>query len=196
MNRVLLRIITLPERGRNLILYLVFHFNRWHISPASNRIYPKAIIRFVKKMDSLNAICEIGCGLGDTISKLNGENLIGLDCDENVLKAASFLHKKVKNLRFRKFVFPDSALEGTFDMLIAVNWIHSFNEDILKNRLLEYFVTNLNENGYLIVDSVRNAGYKYCHDFHRYFEGLNCLITEIGQFPSNRTVYVIQKLTL
>jgi 2-polyprenyl-3-methyl-5-hydroxy-6-metoxy-1,4-benzoquinol methylase len=193
VKKGLLRIMTLPERVRNFILFLFFHFDRWHISPSSNRIYPGAIIDFVQKY-SLDDICEIGCGLGDTISKLNGKNMIGLDYDENVLKAASLLHKKNHNLRFEKFVFPSSALEGSYNLIIAVNWIHSYDEDTIKTRLLLYFVENLKYNGFLILDSIRNKGYKYCHDFSSYFSGLNCTIIEIGHFPSSRTVYAIQKL--
>jgi hypothetical protein len=47
VKKGLLRIMTLPERVRNFILFLFFHFDRWHISPSSNRIYPGAIIDFV-----------------------------------------------------------------------------------------------------------------------------------------------------
>jgi SAM-dependent methyltransferase len=195
VNKGLLRIVTLPERARNLILFLIFRFDSWHISPSGNRIYPGAIIKYLKDKYALNDICEIGCGLGDIISKLSGKKMIGLDSDENVLKAASFLHKKILNLRFEKFVFPSSALEGSYDLIIAVNWIHSFDEETLKNKLLNYFRENLKENGFLILDSINNAGYEYCHDFYRYFSGLNCTITEIGQFPSFRTVYAINKLT-
>lgn len=194
MNRILLRIVTLPERTRNLILFLIYHFDKWHISPSGNRIYPEAIIKFVKEKYPLDDICEIGCGLGDTISKLEGKNMIGLDYDENVLKAASFLHKRIHNLRFAKFVFPSSKLEGKYDLVIAVNWIHSFDEQTLKNKLVEYFRENLKENGLLIVDSISHAGYKYCHDFHRIFAGINCTITEIGHFKSSRKVYAINKL--
>jgi SAM-dependent methyltransferase len=185
--------MTMPERIRNFILFLLFHFDKWHISPSGNRIYPAVIISFVRKF-SLNDVCEIGCGLGDTISRLNGKNMIGLDYDENVLKAAFFLHKKNHSLRFKKFVFPSAALEGSYDLIIAVNWIHSFDEDTIKNKMLLYFRENLKCNGFLIVDSIRNAGYKYCHDFCSYFSGLNCVITEIGRFPGSRTVYAIQKL--
>lgn len=193
MNRILSRIVTLPERTRNLILFLIYHFDSWHISPSGNRIYPEAIISFVKEKYPLDDICEIGCGLGDTISKLEGKNMIGLDYDENVLKAASFLHKKKCYLRFMKFVFPSSSLEGKYDLIIAVNWIHSFDEQTLKNKLLDYFRENLKENGLLIVDSINHVGYKYFHDFYRIFAGINCTITEIGHFQSSRKVYAINK---
>ena len=193
MNRTLLRIITIPERIRNLILFLIYHFDSWHISPSGNRIYPDAIIDFVKNKYSPDDICEIGCGLGDTISKLEGKNMIGLDSDINVLKAAKFMHKKKHNLKFQEFVFPSSSLEGLYDLIIAVNWIHSFDGQTLKNKLLDYYKKNLKENGILIVDTISHNGYKYCHDFYEIFAGINCTITEIGSFPSSRKVYAIYK---
>ena len=193
MNKAVLRIVTLPERFRNLILFLIYHFDSWHISPAGNRVYPEAIIRFVRENYPLDDICEIGCGLGDTISKLAGRNMIGLDNDENVLKAASFLHRRIHNLKFSKFIFPLSSLEGKYDLIMAVNWIHSFNEQILTNKLLQYFRENLKEKGLLIVDSIDYPGYEYCHDFNRIFAGIDCTITEIGKFQSSRKVYAIKK---
>ncbi len=194
MNKTALRILTLHERFRNFILFLVYHFDSWHISPAGNRVYPEAIASFARKYYPLDDICEIGCGLGDTISRLNGRNMIGMDCDENVLKAAAFLNRRRPNLKFKEFCFPSSLLEGKYDLIIAVNWIHSFNEQILTNKLVQYFQENIKEKGLLIVDSVDHSGYKYCHDFNRIFAGISCTITKIGEFQSSRKVYAIRKV--
>jgi cyclopropane fatty-acyl-phospholipid synthase-like methyltransferase len=193
MGKNALRILTLPQRIRNLILFIIYKFDKWHISPFGNRIYPLAIINYVKGLYPLDRICEIGCGLGDTISRLDGKYLLGLDCDENVLRAASFIHKKNQNLHFRKFEFPINDLDEKFDLIIAINWLHGINETITKKYLSEYFNNNLNSNGYLIVDSVANMKYKYFHDFEKYFSDSNCIISIIGQFQSGRKVFSIKK---
>lgn len=184
----------MPERIRNFILFLIFRFDKWHISPSGNRIYPSAIIYYAKKLYPLGRICEIGCGLGDIISKLDGKYLVGLDCDDNVLLAASFLHRKKVNLHFKRFEFPLSDLEEKFDLIIAVNWMHGVDEKTIKDFFPKYFLNNLNENGNIIVDTVDNPKYKYHHNFEGYFSGLKCRIDRVGEFPGGRKILSIMKL--
>jgi 2-polyprenyl-3-methyl-5-hydroxy-6-metoxy-1,4-benzoquinol methylase len=184
----------MPERMRNFILYLIFRFDKWHISPSSNRIYPSAIIKFIKGLYPLNSICEIGCGLGDIISKLDGQYLLGLDHDENVLRAASYMHKKSQNIEFKRFEFSTSVLEGQFDLIIAVNWLHGMDESSVKSFFIKYFNVNLNDSGFIIVDTINSIGYKYYHNFEKYFIGLNCQISTIGVFQSGRKILLIKKL--
>ena len=194
MNKNVLRILTLPERLRNLILFLIFRFDRWHISPSKNRVYPRDIINYVNNLTNIFNVCEIGCGLGDTISQINAKKRIGFDKDNNVLKAASWLHSGKTNLKFDFFSFPDSNLIGNFDIIIVVNWIHSFDNKIIKAKFIEYFTNNLSINGMLIVDSVNNPNYRYYHDFTNYFAHLNCVVREIGEYQSGRKIILIQKV--
>jgi len=195
IRKNVLRILTIPERIRNFTLFIIFRFDKWHISPSGNRIYPSAIICHVKKLYSPDRICEIGCGLGDIISKLDGKYMVGLDRDNNVLRAASFLHTKNKALHFKRFDFPVSKLEERYDLIIAVNWLHGVDEETIKNIFSKYFINNLNDNGYLIVDTVDNVKYKYSHNFAEYFSGLDCTITLVGEFPGGRIILSIKKLS-
>jgi hypothetical protein len=194
MNKNLLRVLTIPERVRNIILFFIFKFDKWHISPSKNREYPMNIVNYINNLQNIYSVCEIGCGLGDTISRINVKNRIGYDKDDNILRAASWLHRRKANLKFEYFSFPDTILRANFDILIAVNWPHNFEPEIIKNKLIEYLTINLSDNGILIIDSINNPNYRYYHDFHKYFSQLNCVIQEIGSYRSCRKVLSIQKL--
>lgn len=193
MKKTILRIITIPERIRNYILYLIYGFDKWHISPSRNRIYPDTIVKLLSKQMDINSICEIGCGLGDTIARLKAKNIVGLDYDKNVLRAATLLHKLKTYIEFKYFEFPKFALEGKFDVIIAVNWLHESDRNTIKSNFTKYFRNNLNENGLIIVDSIDFKGYKYYHNFSEYFSDCNCTISEIGKYKSGRKLITIRK---
>lgn len=193
MNKILLRIITMPERIRNYILFLFFSFDRWHISPSRNRMYPDRIVEYIRNNKKVNSICEIGCGLGDTIARIRVREVVGLDYDKNVLKAARFLYRKKSNMQFRHFIFPESKIDSKYDVIIAVNWLHEYEPEIIKKYFISYFTQNLNNEGIMIVDTVDHIGYKYCHNFNSYFSDFNCAITEIGNFKSGRSLLAITK---
>lgn len=194
MNKNILRIITIPERIRNMILFKIFKFDKWHTSPSGNRVYPKDIIIYTNNLKNIDSVCEIGCGLGDIISNIKATKRIGFDLDLNVLKAASWLHKRKTNLNFDYFLFPDSLLQPKFDVIIAVNWLHNIDNDSIKKNFIKYFTDNLNVNGILIVDAIDNPNYKYHHNFYKYFDQTRCEILELGDYQSNRKVLIIQKV--
>lgn len=194
MNKNILRILSIPERIRNIVLFQVFKFDKWHTSPSGNRVYPNDIINYANKLKNSISVCEIGCGLGDIISKINAVKKTGFDMDVNVLKAASWLHRGKTNLNFEYFSFPESDLKSKYDIIIAVNWLHNIENDSIKKNFINYFNTNLNVNGIMIVDAINNPSYKYYHDFFKYFEQINCEVLELGSYQSNRKVLIIQKV--
>lgn len=194
MNKNILRIITIPERIRNIVLFQIFKFDKWHTSPSGNRVYPTDIIIYTNNLKNIDSVCEIGCGLGDIISNIKANQRIGFDLDVNVLKAASWLHQRKTNLNFDYFLFPDTLLQSKFDVIIAVNWLHNIGNDSIKKKFTHYFTKNLNVNGILIVDSIDHPNYKYYHNFYKYFDQISCEILELGDYQSNRKVLVIKKV--
>lgn len=194
MNKNILRIITLPERLRNICLYAKYKFDRWHISPSINRIYPNDIVQFINRLDNKSNICEIGCGLGDTISKVNADYKLGLDCDRRVLNAAKWIHRKKSHLEFKYFLFPQMKLTGIYDIVIAVNWLHNFENETIRINFLEIFNSNVSENGLLIIDSIDNPKYRFNHNFEKYFATTKSEVRVLGKYQSNRKVLYIKKL--
>jgi len=176
------------------MLFMVFKFDAWHISPSKNRVYPNDIVRFCNGTTQKNKLAEIGCGLGDTLSRIDFIDKIGYDQDINVLRAASWLHQNQANLQFGYFSFPESKLSTEYDIIIAVNWIHNFDPQTVGNIFTDYFKNHLSINGFLIVDCVNNPKYKYQHHFEDYFKGLPGIFQEIGTYQSGRKIIAIQKI--
>jgi hypothetical protein len=147
-------------------LRLLFGFDRWHASaPYSCRPYKQLVVELANALQPSIAM-EVGCGLGDIISRVNAVDRFGIDADLKVIRAARFLH------RGRGFWIHDDGIpiqrivpqERTIDCLIMVNWIHNLD----PKRLSELLLPLLPRTRYLILDAIDADGpnsYRYKHDF-------------------------------
>ena len=161
----------------HFILYLIFRFEKWHLSSIESRDYSVDLVNFINRDISNEArVVEIGCGLGEIISCINCQHRYGYDVSKNVINAArkrSIFNKVIFNIgSFNSF----SNLE--IDYLIAVNFLHDFD----KKQLNEWFhqVTNNNNINKIIVDEVSDAGYAYNHHFESLLKNSYPKITVIN----------------
>ena len=186
------KFIKLKRKG----LSLIFHFDKWHISPLSERPYAFDIIKFCNNYTHKNSIVEIGCGLGDIVRNVDFIIRTGYDSELNVLKAAKFLtrDKPSQTTLFLPFKFPGSTLKDRCDILIMVNWIHLIEPSVLRTKLHEYFEANLEPAGCLIIDTVQDREYKYNHNISFLADGLKCRTEKIGAYKREREVWAIHKL--
>jgi len=147
-------------------LHRVFSFDPWHIgAPYACRRYKKIVVALANSLRP-EIVVEVGCGLGDIVSRVNAAQRIGIDSDPEVIRAARFLHpRKVC------WVHGDgSAINGAIppdrpiDCLIMVNWIHGVSPEDLAALLLPL----LPRIRYLLLDAIDPDGagsYKFRHDF-------------------------------
>lgn len=191
-NRLYFETKRLPKR----LLHLFFRFDRWHVSSASERKYVKDIVCYLNKLpvEDRKSIVEIGCGLGDILRKISFKKKYGLDVDQRVLNAAIFLNRfySVK-AEYKTFSFPDSVFSGKYNVIIMVNWIHHFNSEVLKEKIADYFHNNLENNGWLIIDTVESATYRFNHDIKFLTSGLEAEVSAIGSYENGRSVYSVRK---
>src|ERR1700683_5160229 len=74
-------------------LRLLFGVDRWHASaPYSWRPYKELVVELANALEPSIAV-EVGCGLGDIISRVNAVERFGIDSDARVIRAARFLHR-------------------------------------------------------------------------------------------------------
>jgi SAM-dependent methyltransferase len=144
----------------------VFRFDAWHANaPYACRPYKKSVIDLANSVHPTTVV-EVGCGLGDIVSRIQAENRYGLDLDARVIRAARFLHPcgivwiacAAAELDAR--IVPVALI----DCLIMVNWIHNLSPEELATIL----VPLLSRIRYLIVDAVDDnapASYRTKHDF-------------------------------
>ena len=116
-----------------LVLCVIFKFDNWHArSSAICRKYKHQLITIINDIDGKSCVVEIGCGLGDLLEKIEANQKIGFDLDENVINAAKFINKDIS---FEKGSFANVvALNENIDVLILVNWIHNIPlDELVKN---------------------------------------------------------------
>jgi len=175
-------------------LCLFFRFDCWHISSLRQRPYARDIIDYLNALPPerrTNAL-EIGCGLGDIIRNIDFKERAGLDADDRVLGAASFLSWfKGRKTSFISFIFPDSSLSGRYDVIIMVNWVHHVRPDVLKQKIEDYARNNLTKGAMIVIDTVHDREYKYNHDITALTADFECRIFTLGPYESGREVHVI-----
>jgi hypothetical protein len=178
-----------------MFLRSMYRFDRWHLYTLRERIYAQDIIRFCNNRPVRNSFVEIGCGLGDIIRNVNYGSKLGLDHDKAVVGAAAVMNRLAlrPGMSFGTFSFPGSVLDGRYDVIVMVNWIHAFSPEALAEGMNGYFRNNLNPGGVLIIDTVQDPEYRYNHDIGFLTRNLDCRVEKIGDYERQRSVWAIHK---
>jgi SAM-dependent methyltransferase len=145
----------------------IFGFDRWHAAaPYSCRPYKRVVVETANALRP-STVVEVGCGLGDIVSRIQARERFGIDAELNVIRAARFLHPG--NVHW---LHGDaSSIRGALplmlqiDCLIMVNWIHSLSQE----QLADVIVPLLPRLKYLLLDAIDPTGpasYRFKHDFH------------------------------
>ena len=73
--------------------------------------------------------------MGDILLDLEYKNIVGADKNQNVINAITFLSKfkkkGKKKYSFIKLNFEKEFIEGIYDVVILVNWIHTIDSEII-----------------------------------------------------------------
>jgi SAM-dependent methyltransferase len=144
----------------------VFGFDSWHAeAPYSCRSYKRKIVELANSFEP-STVVEVGCGLGDILSRVRAGERFGFDSDAGVIRAARFLHPGKVH-----WIHGDATrvahaipVRCRIDCLIMVNWIHNLKPEQLEALL----VPLLPRTQYLILDAIDAAGpvsYRFKHDF-------------------------------
>jgi len=146
-------------------LRYIFQFDAWHANaPYACRPYKKSVVALANSL-RLHTAVEIGCGLGDILSRVNAQTRYGVDLDPRVIRAAQFLHPR----QIIWIAGPAAILDRkmapseSIDCLIMVNWIHNLSSEELTGVLAPL----LPRTRYLILDAVDKdapASYRFRHD--------------------------------
>jgi hypothetical protein len=182
-----------------MMLFYIFRFDHWHVSPLLERPYARDIINYLNSQpaDHRRRIIEIGCGLGDILRNVRFHEKLGLDCDINALRAATFLsclRLKREDIRFEYSKFPDTQVNGFYDAILMVNWIHNIPPVLLKEKIEEYFREHLLPGGQFLIDTVGAKNYKYNHSVEFLTEGLDCSVATLGNYENMRNIFILKKL--
>lgn len=147
------------------LVWLVFRFDRWHATaPICCRPYKLQVVDLVTSLASASVL-EVGCGLGEIISRIRADRRFGADIDQRVLRAASALTHSVQ--------FAQAALDdvpalraltgGQVDVLVMVNWPHTLPFDALSQSVMA--LRDALQLRFVMVDTIVDGalGYQYRH---------------------------------
>lgn len=173
----------------------IFQFDPWHASaPYSCRPYKRKVVELVNSLKPA-LVVEVGCGLGDILSRVRARERFGLDSDARVIRAARFLHPgKVHWFQgeatgVERFL----PLGSKVDCLIMVNWIHNLSADHLAALLLPL----LPRTEYLILDAIDADGpesYRFRHDFGFLSDSTECVsVMRTAGEPRSFMVFKVKK---
>ncbi|MBF0274883.1 MAG: class I SAM-dependent methyltransferase [Nitrospinae bacterium] len=167
------------------IVSVLFRLERWHsIAPYECRAYKKLVVGIVNELQP-HTVVEIGCGLGEIISRVNAAGKHGFDREENVIKVAKMLCSIENNFHVGSFDEVKSLKEKIIDVLIMVNWLHDLDGSHIRGEIEE--ILKVKEIKYIIVDEVHTfrEGYRYHHDFEQCFHGIAEKIKDVDDGYDN-----------
>ncbi|MDG2448810.1 MAG: class I SAM-dependent methyltransferase [Saprospiraceae bacterium] len=168
-----------------------YGFDKWHsATPFEARTYKKSVVQLASQL-GVKSVVEIGCGLGEIISRIDAQERIGVDRELAVIMAARQLNKsecKFFTMELVKFTkeFPND----DFELLIMVNWIHEISWKDLSQSIKD--IQARFDVKYLLVDSIDKAigGFQNYHDEER-FSSLGPIVDMKLGLDFARSLYII-----
>lgn len=146
------------ERLYLSILSKIFQFDSWHAKASiSARPYRHIVAKIVNDLNPTTVV-EVGCGLGEILSRINAPIIHGYDIDVRVIRAARILHP-------RRVAFHTGGLSSVnlqeIDVLLLINWIHELSPASLQLQLEPL----LPRTKFLVLDALDPGVPGYNHKF-------------------------------
>jgi len=154
------------RRLRYWLLSRRYGFPRWHVgAPFACRPYKAEVVRLANELRPRVTV-EVGCGLGEILSRVSGEERLGFDPDASVVAAARHLYGRKCEFSVASVSEThriSSAIGRAVDVLIMVNWPHGIAWNELRGHVLR--LTEVLSIGHIIVDTIDPGidGYPYHH---------------------------------
>jgi len=153
------------EKIRNYLLKIYFRFDGWHVGATYHfRPYKAQVVEVVNQLCPISVV-ELGCGLGDILSRINSSLKYGIDIDPGVIRAARFINKKGCDFFCADLLYSDVHLDlniDRVDCVIMVNFTHN-----LTFKQINKLINRVSENvtlKYMVIDIIKPGfGYKYSH---------------------------------
>lgn len=176
-------------RRKFQLLWERYKFDPWHCEGTYYcRPYQRIAVGMINKVRP-GTVVEVGCGLGEIISRVNANIKIGYDQERAVIEAAKEIRGKRVDFRLGSGV---NITEINIDVLIAINWIHN-----LSPSEMDHFIAPLiNRVSYFLLEAITpgEPGYRYYHDFS-FLKGRAVLVDAVpGGIGEPRTLMLFKKI--
>lgn len=173
------------------LLQRKYRFDVWHAAtPYEARSYKKTVVELASKL-GVDSVVEIGCGLGEILSRVDSKIKFGVDRELAVINAANHLYKKqckFYNIDLNDFIeeFPHEK----FELLIMINWVHEIPWVELKQKIDDIQAKFCNK--FLLIDAVNNSveGFQHYHNDDQ-IRTLGEIVEIKKNVDSARSIYLI-----
>ena len=151
--------------------------------------YKQCIVNEVNQLN-FTSVVDIGCGLGEIITRVNVSQRIGVDESSEVIKAAKFLSNGKVNYFTIDEYFNHIEVPKA-DLLIMLNFVHCMNLESLVKLVKRYVEKNSAE--YLLIDVIKNGSpiYEFHHDRSN-LESLGTIQAHILKNDEVRDIYLVR----
>src|SRR4051794_24731270 len=119
------------------VLRFFLPFHRWHATDNYlTRPYKGYVVQLINSLLPKVAV-ELGCGLGDIVSRVDADCRIGIDPDVAVIRAAKLLRPVGVRWVCGDIAAVVPAAEGRrIDCFVAVGWLHLIPPETVRDWLL------------------------------------------------------------
>jgi SAM-dependent methyltransferase len=144
-------------------------FDPWHATaPFACREYKRRVVGIAIGLQP-TTVLEIGCGVGDIISRIEAESRYGFDIAPKAITAANLLHGSKIFFGVSSISEPENIARilefRPIDLLILVNWCHG-----LDARSLKELIDNLNcilKIDKILIDAIKPGMLEQAHSHSR-----------------------------
>ncbi len=120
---------------------------KWHLNATYEaREYKNKVIKICNSYKTNNVI-EIGCGIGEIISRIQAPLKYGLDVNKDTLILLKRINKNIKTIQTDIMENNDDLLEIILSidkdqtiLLVMVNWLHEYSESKVLKMLNQIFL--------------------------------------------------------
>ncbi|ACZ89216.1 hypothetical protein Aros01_07414 [Streptosporangium roseum] len=128
--------------------------DKWHLRGFHTTNYKKVAVALAREVPgSSRVVVEVGCGLGDIVSRVKADKKFGYDVDSATISCARLLGRlRRPDTSYRVGSF-DSLVHlecESIDLLIAMGWLHYMPDEwieenlrsLLKNKPVQYIMVD------------------------------------------------------
>lgn len=171
-----------------------YGFDPWHAkSPYECRGYKREVVQLAERLNP-RTVVEIGCGLGEIVSRVRDCRRFGFDIDARVVPAARELHGAVCRFERAGLSDVDTVRRKVGDtgggLLIMVNWPHAlpWPEVAAQVRRLNQALSLK----YMIIDTIDpgRPGYAHHHSVAE-LRSLGPVLESLPAIDGARTLHVV-----
>jgi SAM-dependent methyltransferase len=176
-------------RRKFKLLWERYKFDPWHCEGTYYcRPYQRIAVEMINRVHP-ETVVEIGCGLGEIISRVNANIKFGYDQEGAVIEAAKEIRGQKVNFRLGS---GDDIIKTNIDVLVAINWIHNLSPDEME-QLIASLIDRVS---YFLLEAITpgEPGYRFYHDFS-FLNGRAVLVDAApGGIGEPRTLMLFKKI--